>query len=245
MIPDAESAAPSDSPPPRSGWRSDKVVRDGAVLGVAVGLFGAAFGVLAVDAGLSVAQTSAMSLLVFTGASQITAVSVLATGGTMLAALGGAFLLAMRNGVYGVSLARRLQVRGLRRLLSAQLVIDESTAMAIAQSDDRIARRAFWATGISIFVAWNVGTLLGAVTGDAIGDPERFGLDAAFPAGFVALLMPQLRDRATRTIGFVAVAIALVAIPFVPAGLPVLLAAVAAGLAARSVPSRSIRDGAS
>ena len=160
------------------------------VLGVAVGVFGVSFGVLASTSGLSVAKACALSLLVFTGASQFAAVSVVGRGGSSVAAIGGALLLAARNGVYGLTMAPILE-RGLgRRLVASQLVIDESTAMATAQPDVPSARRAFWATGLAIYVCWNVGTLIGALGGGAIGHPETFGLDAAVPAGFLALLVP-------------------------------------------------------
>jgi 4-azaleucine resistance transporter AzlC len=234
MIPDDDSGAPSDPTLGPASTRAPSAAgarRDGVVLGLAVGVFGVAFGVLAVDSGLSVAKASAMSLLVFTGASQFAAVSVVGAGGTAATALAGALLLALRNGVYGLALDRRIDVRGPRRLLAAQLVIDESTAMATAQPDRRAATSAFWATGVSVFVAWNVGTLVGAIAGRAIGDPSALGLDAAFPAGFVSLMMPQLRVRPKLVAAAVAAAIAAVAVPLVRPGLPVLLAVPAALLA--------------
>ena len=200
-------------------------VRDGVVLGATLGLFGAAFGVLATTSGLTVAQASALSLLVFTGASQFALVSVVASGGSVLAALGSALLLAARNGVYGVALSRILPRRPPARLASAQLVIDESTAMAVAQPDDRRAREAFLATGIAVFVAWNLGTVVGAVGGSRLADPAALGLDAAFPAGFIALLLPHLRGRAGRLAAVAGAAIAALALPLLPEGAPVLVAA--------------------
>lgn len=204
------------------------LVRDCVVLGLAVGVFGLAFGVLAGSAGLSVAQACVMSLLVFTGASQFAAVSVVAAGGSVAAALGSALLLAARNGVYGVTLASTLGERGWRRLVAAQLVIDESTAMAVAQPERSHGRTAFWVTGASVFVFWNLGTLVGVVTGQAIGDPASLGLDAAFPAGFVSLLWPAMRHQRVRAAAALGAAIAVVAIPLARPGLPILLAAAAA-----------------
>lgn len=196
------------------------------VLGAAVGVFGVSLGVLATAAGLTVAQTCAMSVLVFTGASQFAAVGVLASGGSLGSALGSALLLAARNAAYGVALAPVVRRRSLaRRLLAAQLVIDESTALATAQVGGRAREHAFWATGIAVFVFWNLGTALGAVAGDAIGDPEAFGLDAAFPAGFVALAMPHLARREGRVAAVCGVAIALVLVPLAPAGVPIVAAA--------------------
>ena len=206
-----------------SGRRWSPVVRDALAIGVAVAVFGATFGVLAVGAGLSVLQAQAMSLLVFTGASQFAVVGVLAGGGTPAAAVGSALLLAARNGMYGLSLSRLITGGTIRRLVAAQLVIDESTAMATAHPEE--AERAFWLTGVAVFVFWNLGTLVGAISGEAIGDPTTLGLDAAFPAGFVALMAPHLRRRDGLTAAGAGAAIALVASPFVPAGVPVLLAA--------------------
>jgi predicted branched-subunit amino acid permease len=210
------------------------------VLGVAVGLFGTSFGVLATTAGLSVAQTCVMSLLVFTGASQFAVVGILATGGSLASAFGSALLLAARNAAYGVAMAptlfrrrrgsgaragRRDRGRLARRLVAAQLVIDETTAMATAQSTPAAREQAFWITGIAVFLCWNISTAIGAVAGDAIGDPEAFGLDAAFPAGFVALSVPHLASRAGRVAAATGVAIALLLVPFTPAGVPIVAAA--------------------
>lgn len=203
-------------------------IRDSIVLGVAVGVFGAAFGVLAVASGLTVAQACAMSLLVFTGASQLAAIGVIGSGGSTATAIGSALLLAARNGVYGMALSRPLALRGARRVVGAQLVIDESTAMAVAQHDDAATRGAFWATGVSVFVFWNAATLLGALAGNAIGDPTMWGLDAAFPAGFIALMMPMLRERPKLAAALVGACIAVIAVPTTRAGVPILLAALAA-----------------
>lgn len=197
-----------------------------ATLGAVVGVFAVAFGVGAVSAGGTVAQACVMSLLVFTGASQFSAVSVIAAGGTTAAALGGAMILAARNGVYGLAMSRIIGGSLATRLVAAQLTIDESTAMAVAQSDVRAQRTAFWITGASIFVFWNLGTLVGALAGEAI-DPQTYGLDAAFPAGFVAMVAPQLRDRLGLLAGLLGAGICLVLIPFAPVGIPVLCATAA------------------
>jgi 4-azaleucine resistance transporter AzlC len=204
-----------------------KVRRDAWVLAAAVGVFGVSFGVLATTAGLSVAQACVMSLAVFTGASQFAAVGVLATGGSLASAFGSALLLAARNAAYGVALAPTFGAghRLGKRLLAAQLVIDESTAMATAQPGRRARQQAFWTTGIAVFVCWNIGTALGATAGDAIGDPEALGLDAAFPAGFVALAVPHLRTAAGRVAAVGGAAIALVLVPLAPAGVPIVAAA--------------------
>ena len=196
-----------------------------AVLGAEVGVFGITFGVGSVAAGGSVAMTCVMSLLVFTGASQFSAVSVVASGGSTAAALAGASLLAARNGVYGLAMSRTLRGSLLKRILAAQITIDESTAMSTAQEEPQAARVAFWWTGLSVYVFWNAGTLIGALAGNAI-DPEKFGLDAAFPAGFVAMVMPHLRHRSGRRAAGIGALVCAVTIPFTPAGVPILCASV-------------------
>lgn len=204
------------------------------VLGAAVGVFGISFGVLAVAAGLTPAQACVMSLLVFTGASQFAAVGVIDSGGSTIAALGSALLLGARNAAYGLSISRIIRGRLPFRLLSAQLVIDESAAMATAQPDPVDRRRAFYWAGGSVFVFWNLGTLLGALGGDAIGDPEIYGLDAAFPAGFVALVVPHLRSFEGRVAAAMGFAIALLLVPIAPPGVPILAAVVAVLLGLRT-----------
>ncbi len=203
-----------------------RVVSASVTLGAVVGVFGIVFGVGAVSAGGSVLQACVMSLLVFTGASQFTAVSVIDGGGTTGAAISSAMLLAARNGVYGLTMARHLDGSLARRLIAAQLTIDESTAMATAQTDRRERATAFWITGLSVYVFWNLGTLIGAIAGSSI-DPETFGLDAAFPAGFVAMVAPHFSTRNGRLAGVLGGVICLVTIPFVPIGMSILCAGVA------------------
>ena len=205
----------------------------GAVgIGVAVGVYGISFGVLAVASGLSPAQACVMSMLVFTGASQFAFVGVIAGGGGAIAAMGPAVMLAVRNAAYGLSLASLLPPRLRDRALAAHLVIDETTAMARAQSDPVAARQAFLATGVSVWIFWNAGTLAGALLGGGIGDPQSLGLDAMFPAAFLALLAPQLRRPGAPVAAAAGVVIALALVPFTPAGVPIVaaLAGVVPGL---------------
>ena len=191
----------------------------------AVGVFGFSFGVSAVSAGASVLQACVISLTVFTGASQFSAVSVIGAGGSIGSALGGALVLAARNGVYGMAMSRRLDGRLGRKVLAAQFTIDETTAMSVAQSDRRSQQIAFWLTAGALFACWNVGTLIGALTGSAI-DPATFGLDAAFPAGFVAMMWPLLQERPARLAAIIGAGVCLVTIPFTPVGVPILLSVV-------------------
>jgi branched chain amino acid efflux pump len=197
------------------------------ILGAAVGVFGVSFGVLAVASGLSVAKTCALSLLVFTGASQFAAVGVIGTGGSALAAIGSALLLAARNGAYGLVLAPDIEGPWWRRLVAAQLVLDETTAMATAQPTRRDRVHAFWATGIAVFICWNLGTLLGALGGGVIGDPAALGLDAAFPAGFVVLMAPHVRRLEGKVAAALGAGIALVLVPLTPSGVPIIAASAA------------------
>lgn len=185
---------------------------------------------LSVAAGLSVAQTCVLSLAAFTGASQFTFVSVISAGGGIAGALPPSILLAARNGVYAISLRSVLRGSWARRGVDAQFVIDESTAMAHAQADPPEKRRAFLTTGLAVFAFWNLGTLIGALAGGALADPRDLGLDALFPAVFIALLAPQLRRPGAPAAALSGAAVALVLIPFSPAGMPA-MAAAAAGAA--------------
>lgn len=195
-------------------------------ISAAVGVFAIAFGVLAVSAGASVAQTCALSIFTFTGASQLSAVGVIATGGSASAAVGGALLLAARNAVYGLALAPHFRDSVGKRLMTAQFVIDETTAMTTAQSNLALRRFAFWWTALPLFTLWNLGTLVGALLGSSI-DPQAFGLDVAFSAAFVAMLAPHLAHRRGRQAALLGAVICLALIPFVPIGVPIL----ASGLA--------------
>ena len=144
-------------------------------VGVAVGAYGLSFGALATTSGLSIAQACALSVLTFTGGSQFALVGVIGAGGSPAAGIVSALLLGVRNSLYGLRLAPTLRVTGGRRLVAAHLVIDESTAMAVAQDEDRAARLGFWSTGLAVFVCWNLATLIGAVGATALGDPEALG----------------------------------------------------------------------
>ena len=216
------------------------VVRAGLVVGATTGLYGVAFGAIAASAGADALQALALSLLVFTGGSQFAAVGVLSGGGSSAAALGAAWLLGARNAFYGLRVARQLRLRSLpRRLLAAHWTIDESASMAMVQGDHRRARLAFWVTGGAVFVLWSSGTLVGALGAGSLGTPERYGLDAAAPAAFVALLAPQVRSRRSVGVLVASAALCLAAVPLTRPGAPVLVAAVpalayAAWAAARS-----------
>ena len=201
------------------------VVRDSLGVGIAVGSYGFAFGAASVSAGLSVLQSCLLSLCTFTGGTQFAVVGVAASGGTLGAALGSGLLLGSRNMLYAMRLAPLLRRRGASRLLAAHGTIDESTAMAIGQPNDDLARVAFWWTFAGVFTFWNLATLLGAVSANAVGDPTTFGLDAVVPAAFLALLAPRLRDGLIeRRIAVLGAVIAFALIPVTPPGVPVIAA---------------------
>ena len=193
-------------------------------MGVAFVVFGMSFGVLAVGAGASVAKATVMSLLVFTGASQLSVVSVVAAGGSAASAFGGAVLLAGRNAVYGLALSPVLRGRLLQRLVGTQWVIDETTAFVTAEDTAELRRTAFWISAPILYASWCSGTFLGAVVGNAI-DPSTFGLDVAAPVMFVAMLVPHLRTRNGRRAAVYGALTAVVLTPVLPVGLPVLVAA--------------------
>ena len=211
--------APALSAPERTA-----IVRDGIAVGVATGAYGVSFGAISVASGLDVWQTCALSLLVFTGASQFALIGVLGAGGAPLSGAATALLLGTRNTLYGLRLAALLDWRGWRRAAAAHLVIDESTAMAVNRGSPAAARVGFLSTGVSIFALWNLATAIGAVAGNAIGDPRTYGLDAAVGAAFLALLWPRLTERRNQAVAVLGAAVALTLVPLTAAGVPVLAA---------------------
>ncbi|WP_405790821.1 AzlC family ABC transporter permease [Streptomyces sp. NBC_01367] len=204
------------------------MVRDALGVGVAVGLSGFAFGVTAAGAGISTLQACVLSLLVFTGASQFALVGALAAGGNPFTAAAGAFFLGTRNAFYGLRLSQLLKLPRPVRPLAAHWVIDETTAVALAQPDRKSARLGFTVTGLTLYVLWNLTTLLGALGAEAIGDTRAWGLDAAGPAVFLALLAPMLKTSTERAVAALALVLGLGFLPVLPAGVPVLIAALAA-----------------
>ena len=207
------------------------VIRQGLSVGVATSLYGISLGALAVANGLSVWQACVTSLLLFSGGSQFALVGVLGAGGSVGAAVAASSLLGVRNGLYGLQLAALLQPRGLRRLAAAHVTIDESTAVAIAQPDDESRSTGFWVTGLTVFIGWNLMTFVGALLGNALGDPRRYGLDAAAGAAFLALLWPRLKDRQAAAVAAAGALVAASLVPVVAVGLPVVAAAFVAVLA--------------
>jgi predicted branched-subunit amino acid permease len=199
----------------------EAILRNAAGVGLAVAVYGVSFGALALAAGFTPAQACAMSVVVYTGASQFAFIAVLASGGSAATAVTNGLLLGARNIAYGMVVAPLLERR---RLLGGWLVGDETVAMARAQANPACARLAYWATGAAVFLGWNAGTAAGALGGEALGDPERLGLDGAFPAAFLALLIPQITSARARRAAMAGATIALLLVPVAPAGVPVLAA---------------------
>lgn len=214
---------------PTLSTRLTPAVRMGVSIGVAVGLYGVSFGALSVAAGLTLAQTCALSLLMFTGGSQFAFVGVISGGGTLPAATTAASLLGLRNGVYGVQLNANFRPAHAWKPLAAHFTIDESTATALGQSEADEQRRGFWTAGVGVFVFWNLSTLVGALIGERLGDPAAWGLDGAAVAAFLGLLWPRLKGRDAHSIAVAAAFVTLVAVPLVPAGIPIIVAAVISG----------------
>ncbi|HEY3144414.1 MAG TPA: AzlC family ABC transporter permease [Acidimicrobiales bacterium] len=213
-------------------------------IAVAVIPFGFAFGIAATDAGLSLWQTSAFSLLVFTGSAQFAAVQVLGSGGSPLAAIAAGLLLNLRSLAFGVVMASALRGPWWRRALWSQLMIDESTAIGSAQADLRWRRYGYLCCGLAVFTTWNVSTLIGAgALSSSAGLVSTWGIDAAIPAAFLGLLWPRLTDPAQRRSALAGALIAVALVPIAPPGVPILAAAcgVAAGWRRRTpVPAQQV-----
>lgn len=216
------------------------IIADSLGVALATGTYAISFGAIATSSGLSVAQTCALSLLTFTGASQFAFVGIIAAGGAPLAGAATGILLGSRNLFYGLALAPHLQLHGAAKAVAAHVVLDESTAMAVTRETSHQARLGFYWTGWSIFVLWNLSTFIGALAGNAIGDPRTYGLDAAVGAAFLGLLWPRLSSLPARLIALVAAAVALGLTPFTAAGMPIILGGAFAVALGMAWPSKAI-----
>jgi predicted branched-subunit amino acid permease len=204
-----------------------------------VGLYGIAFGAAGIAAGFSLLQTCLLSLLTFSGASQFAVVGVLGAGGSAISGITTASLLGIRNALYGLRMAPIMKLKGWRRVVGAQVTIDESTGVALGQSElgEPAMRQGFWLTGIGVYIFWNLFTVVGALGAQAMGDPATWGLDAAVPAAFLGLVWPRLTNAKERILAVAAMIFSLALTPFVAAGIPIIstaLLAVAFGWKARS-----------
>ena len=200
-------------------------------LALIVGLFGVSFGVLSVSSGgIGAVQAVVMSASTFAGSAQFAAASIVASGGQPITAIAAALLLNARYVPIGISIARFLHGGGLRRFVLAQLVVDESWALAATGRGEFDGHRLIGA-GVVLWLAWVAGTVIGVIGGEALGDPARLGLDAAFPAFFLGLLAPQLRTRPAVAAAALGAAITVALTPLTPPGVPIIAASAAALIA--------------
>lgn len=202
--------------------KKNPVDRTAVSVAFTVGLYGAAFGAAGVTAGFSILQTCLLSILLFSGASQFAVVGIMGAGGSAISAIATATLLGFRNALYGLQMAPILKVSGLKRVLAAQITIDESTAVATLQENDEDRKRGFYITGVGVYIFWNLFTYLGALGASAIGDPSVWGLDAAVPAAFCGLIWPRLKNKTQFLVSAIAIAWALLLTPIAPAGIPII-----------------------
>lgn len=202
--------------------KTNPIDRTALSVAFTVGLYGAAFGAAGVTAGFSILQTCLLSLLLFSGASQFAVVGIMGAGGAAISAIATATLLGFRNALYGLQMAPILKVSGIKRVLAAQITIDESTAVATLQENDTDRRRGFYITGVGVYIFWNLFTFLGALGASAIGDPAVWGLDAAVPAAFCGLIWPRLKNKTHFIVSAVAITWALALTPISPAGIPII-----------------------
>ena len=204
--------------------------RDGArtiaPIAIAAAAFGATFGVLAREAGMQALAALAMSATTFAGSAQFAAASILGAGGGAAAAMGAAVLLNARYAPISISVAPAFVGGPLRRLLESQLIVDESWAVSRRQ-DGRFDRRVLVGAGLVLYASWVGGTGMGALAGSSLGDPDRLGLDAAFPALFLALLASQVRTRRALAAALLGGGIALALMPVSRAGVPIVAASAA------------------
>ena len=208
--------------------KKNQVDRTAFSVAFTVGLYGAAFGAAGVTAGFSILQTCLLSILLFSGASQFAVVGIMGAGGAAISAIATATLLGFRNTLYGLQMAPILKVKGIKRVLAAQITIDESTAVATLQDNDEDRKRGFYLTGIGVYIFWNLFTFLGALGASAIGDPSVWGLDAAVPAAFLGLIWPRLKNKVQFLVSGIAIAWALLLTPVSPAGIPIITTVVLA-----------------
>ena len=189
-----------------------------------VGLYGTAFGAASIAAGFSVLQTCLLSLLAFSGASQFAVVGVMGAGGTAIAGIATASLLGVRNMLYALRMAPLLRVSGFKKVIAAQVTIDESTGVALSQEKlgTEAMKQGFWLTGFGVYIFWNIFTLLGALGAKAMGDPSAWGLDAAVPAAFLGLVWPRLTNKLERALAICALVLAVLLSPVLSAGLPII-----------------------
>ncbi|GAA4243323.1 AzlC family ABC transporter permease [Dactylosporangium darangshiense] len=216
----------------RSILRTDPVVRDVTALCLAGVVVGLSFGAIASAAGVPLGKIVVMNAFVYAGGAQFLAVGLAGAGASAVAIIVAGLLLNARHLPFGLAIGNEVLGDGRpARLVGSHLMTDESVAFALAQQEPGRRRRAYWLTGVCLFLTWNVSAGVGAIAGSALGDPNTFGIDAAFPAALLALTLPSLKDRPSMRVAVAGAALALVTTPFLPAGLPVLVALLALAFA--------------
>ncbi|MFI5933264.1 AzlC family ABC transporter permease [Actinoplanes sp. NPDC051494] len=215
------------------------LLRDAAAIAAAMIAVGGSFGAIAIAYELPVWVPFAMSTLVFAGGAQFLAAGLLAAGNPIAAVFAG-LLLNARHFPFGLAVAETIGPRLRDRLVASHLMTDETVAFTLREQDPVRRRRTYWTIGLTLFTSWNVGTALGVLLGGAVSDTDSLGLDAAFPAGLLALILPSLRDRATRAVALTGALLAVALTPVLPAGLPVLCALL--GLLVLVIPSLRRRE---
>jgi 4-azaleucine resistance transporter AzlC len=199
------------------------LLRDAAAIAAAMIAVGASFGAITIAYGLPTWVPFLMSTVVFAGGAQFLAVGLIAAGNPIAAVLAG-LLLNARHLPFGLAVSATVGSRWRDRIIGSHLMTDEVVAFTLAEKDPARRRRTYWLIGVTLFTSWNAGTAVGVLLGGATGDPAALGLDAAFPAGLIALILPSLRDRDTRLVALTGAAVAVLLTPVLPAGLPVLCA---------------------
>jgi 4-azaleucine resistance transporter AzlC len=199
--------------------------RDAIAIGAAMIAVGASFGAITIAYGLPTWLPFLMSTVVFAGGSQFLAVGLLAAGNPIAAVFAG-LLLNARHLPFGMAVGTAMGSRRRDRIVGSHIMTDEVVAFTLAEEDPARRRSTYWLIGITLFTSWNTGTALGVLLGGAVADTDALGLDAAFPAALIALILPSLRDRDTRLVALTGAVIAVALTPLLPAGLPILCALV-------------------
>ena len=224
----------------KTGPPNERAALRSKAMSIAIALipFGISFGISCAKAGLPVWQALAFSTLVFTGGSQFAAVGVLGSGGTPATAIASSLLVGLRSLAYGVVMTPYLPKQFWKRALDSQLMIDEAVAVGTAAKDPKNILFGYRWGGLAVFVLWNITTVIGALIGSQSGDLiAKYGIDAAIPASFLALVWPRLQDREQLPIALLGALIALTLTPFVPAGIPIIASSLASLLALRTFSS--------
>lgn len=220
----------------RSLWRTDrawerKLYRDVLSMAIALSIVGASLGAIAVSKGFPLWMVTLMAATVFAGGAELMAVGLITAGAAPITAVLGGLMLNARHLPFGLAVADVLNVGWKKRLLGSHILLDESVAFALAETEPERRKRAYWTSGAALYLVWAPSVFIGGLVGNEIGDPGTFGLDAALPAALLALIVPSLRDRPTLRAAVIGALIAVVTAPVLAEGLPVMLALIGVAVA--------------